>query len=341
MAHPFLFEENFESGSKGNFDTETDTGALLDFVHYTELARFPWSNAAPYRGAYCVRIQCGDTNDHTLSEGSLNIADGSTASIRFFLYFAPNFTATADDVFSIFEWQQDGGTVEATMGIRITAATGDIEIGVGDGTAPSAYAAQKLVRDRWYCIEATVKCSTSDAGTVTLYIDGVSSVALTSQDHAAAIGLGVLGTQLTLATTTGTILLDWFTFDDLRIYPITDRWPKQRLLTMSEHVVLGPGEISNVTLIKTAATDNVVDVFDTDTANTNDAWKVMVLLQDGGATVGILDPAGMPIEFKRGAFVRLTGTDIRALVNICRSTTESTGRIRNHGLRRSPNPLEV
>jgi hypothetical protein len=84
MAFPYIFEENFELGTKGDFDTETDTGSLLDFPHYSTLANI--KNAPmPYRGAYCARIILGDTNDHTLTEGAIDIADEGTASVRFYL----------------------------------------------------------------------------------------------------------------------------------------------------------------------------------------------------------------------------------------------------------------
>ena len=69
-----------------------------------------------------MRIQMGDTNDHTLTEGDIDIADATTRSFRFYLYLSPNIVATADDTFNIFELQQTGGaTTEASLGLRITA----------------------------------------------------------------------------------------------------------------------------------------------------------------------------------------------------------------------------
>ena len=66
-----------------------------------------------------MRIQPGDTNDHTIGDGTIDIADTATGWLRFALYISTDFAATANDDFNIFEWQQAAGTVEASMGLRI------------------------------------------------------------------------------------------------------------------------------------------------------------------------------------------------------------------------------
>ena len=35
MAFPWIFHSNFESGNNSEWDSETDTGAQLDFPHYS------------------------------------------------------------------------------------------------------------------------------------------------------------------------------------------------------------------------------------------------------------------------------------------------------------------
>ena len=79
MAFPWIFEESFDAGTRGDWDSESDTGSLLDFPHYTTLAAIP-GGGLPFRGAYCMRIVCGDTNDHTLTEDDIDIADTATGS---------------------------------------------------------------------------------------------------------------------------------------------------------------------------------------------------------------------------------------------------------------------
>jgi len=338
VAFPFLVAANFEQGTNAEWDSEADTGSLLDFPHYSTLAAIP-GLPMPFRGAYCMRIRMGDTNDHTVTEGDIDIADAATGYFRFYLYAHTDVTATADDVFSIFELQQAGGTVECTMGMRITAATNALDIGIGDGTAPSSYVT--FPRGRWVCVEWAVLVSTGGVGTSTLYIEGLSAVALTTQTHAAAIGTGVLGTQLTLATTSGTLLFDQFVMDDARIFPIVERFPSEVLLTKSGHVFVGNGRVENVSLLSGNGTDCVLSIFDTDSAYTSDAGNCKLELKNVTAN-DIVDPAGVPVNIIRGCYVQLAGTTPRAIVKIKRATGYSSdGAIRTVGFRRTPRPLNA
>lgn len=316
---------------------------MLDVPHVSELARFPWSECAPFRGASCLRIALnGGTNDATVTEGDLDIADTVERFFRFYLYVGSNFDATADDTMNLFELQQAGGTIEAALGLRLTAATDLIEIGVGDGVAPTDFSAQGLARNRWYAIEWSVLVSVTPGtlGTQTLYVDGVSRVALTTLTHAAAIGQGVLGAQNHLATTTGTMLLDQFVMDDLRVYPIVDRFPEHLLLTQSGHAFVGTGCIENISLLSGVGTDNVLTVYDTNRANTNDASKIVVELKN---TVNseLIDPAGMPARVHRGCYVALSGTNPRALVKLGGAPAYSAAGLRNWGQRQGNAELEI
>lgn len=334
MAFPYLFEENFELGTKGGFDTETDTGSLLDFPHYTDLVKA--GSPPPFRGAYCMRIRPGDTNDHTLTEGDIDIADAASAYTRFYLHVSNDFTGTADDTFNLYELQQAGGTVEVSLGMRITATSNLLEIGIGDGTAPTSFV--PFTRGRWTCVELLATISTGGSGIVTLFLDGGQVATLTSQTHAAAIGQGVIGTRNTLSTTTGTLLFDQFAVDDARLYPISNRFPDEVVLTKSGHVFLGMGVVDNVSLLSGAAADNVLSLYDTDNAGVNDATNIKAELKNTTASE-LVDPAGMPATFQRGCYVAMSGTNPRAIVKIrAAQAYGSSGRIQQHAMSRNPAP---
>lgn len=338
MAHPYLFESYFEAGTAGDWDTETDTGSLLDFPHYSVLVK---EGMVPYRGAYCARIVLGDTNDHTLTEGDIDIADAGTAYFRWYLYVSNDFTATADDVFSIFELQQAGGTVEQTVGMRITASSNLLEIGVGDGTAPSSYV--PFTRGKWTCVELLSTISTAGAGAMTLYLDGGSAIALTTLTQAAAVGQGVLGTQLTLATTTGTILFDDFVMDDARLYPYRERWPGHRVLTKSQHVFVGPGHVEGAAVL---SADGTITLYDTDTANANDELSYVTTLDEDTQT-----SFSGPYKFERGCYAVIAGTNPLCSVYVTRNSEKlgvigptaywSEGAIKTYAARRKPRPQNV
>lgn len=337
MAYPWIFESNFEAGDNSEWDSESDTGSLLDFPHYTELARIPGMEV-PFAGAYCARIIMGDTNDHTLTEGDIDIADTATAHVRFALYLHDDVAATSDDIFNIFEWQQAGGTVEAVISLQVIAATDVVSIAIADGTEASS-GFTDLPKGEWITIEAlfTVDVTPGTDGVLTLRVNGGQVQTVTGHNQAAAIGQGVLGTQNTLSTTTGTILLDTFLFDDARVEPPLQRWTDNVWQTKSGHAFVGPGKINNITLLSSTTTaDCVLELYDTDDANISRPETLVARLRNT-ATDEVVDPAGMPVTVTRGAYIRLTGTDadISAMLQIGHASAYgSKGAVRAYGLRR-------
>jgi hypothetical protein len=342
MAFPFIVHENFESGTLGGFDSETDTGSLLDFPHYSVVATDP-NSLMPYRGAYVLRNKLGDTNDHTLTEGSIDIADEGTAYFKWQMGLSKDFSFTADDTFNVFELQQAGGTVESSVGFRVTNSSQLIEIGVGDGTAPTSFV-QWPAKGKWVTVELAAKISTTAAGTLTLYLDGAQVVALTGLTNAAAVGQGVLGSQLTLSTTLGAIYYDDFIMDDARIYPYRERFPHSYHALKSGHVFVGPGYIEGAALWEVATGDETLSLYDTDTANTNDANPVVEL--DSTAQTSV----GGPLYFERGCYAVLGGTNPRGIVYMTRSNEKfgvkgpmfySNWGLRYYGHNRTARPQNV
>jgi hypothetical protein len=333
---PYIFESNFEQGSNAEWDSESDTGSLLDFPHYSLLSNISTA-PVPYRGAYCMRIQMGDTNDHTLIEGDIDIADAGTAYTRFYLFASSDVTASADDTFNIYELQQAAGTNEMVLGMRITAATNLLEIGIGDAAAPTSFVT--FPRNRWVNVELLATPSTGGAGVLTLFLDELQVATLTSLTQAAAIGRGVLGTQDTLSTTTGTLYFDQFIFDDLRIYGIPIRYPEELYMTKTGHAFVGAGKVINASLLSGGGTDNVLQIFDTDVNNTNHMGRMKLELKNV-ANNDIVDPAGVPLTVQRGCYVVLTGTGpARAMIQIGSAQGYySQGRIKQHGAKRIPTP---
>lgn len=312
MAYPFIFHSNFEAGSNAEWDSESDTGSLLDFPHYTVLAKDS-NSLMPYRGAYCMRNALGDTNDHVVVEGDIDIADAGTSYFRWYMGLSRDFSFTADDTFNVFELQQAGGTTEISVGFRVTNSTQLIEFGIGDGTAPTSFT-QWPGKGKWVCVELLATVSTGGAGVVTLFIDGVQTNTLTSQTHAAAIGRGVLGSQDTVATTLGTIYYDDFIQDDARLFPDPTRFPSSVNVVKTGHIFVGPGHIDGAALNTLAATNETMLLYDTDVGSTSGAAPVAEL--DATAQTSISGP----LFFQRGCYAVLGGTSPRGTVFLMRNT---------------------
>ncbi len=338
MAFPYIFESNFEEGNlTTGWDSETtDTNNNLNVRHYSQLAREDTTAVgaiAPFQGAYCMEIKMGgETAAHQLIEGDLDAADGGTVWARFYLFVGKDVVATADDIFNIFEFNS-AAAVERAVSLRITAATGLVEIGIGK-VAGTVWATSTLQKGRWYCVEAKEVVATGGTGTGDLFVDGALVASITTLTDIANT-TGSLGTKNVLSTTSGHLFFDAFVFDDLQIGPILDRYPETRLLTKTAHLFVGEGEILNVTLLVGAGTNNVLKIYDTDSAYVLGDQNLVAELENLTSSEPPIDLADVPLCVKRGAYVVLSGTNPRALVHIGRAQGYSShGRVRQHGASR-------
>lgn len=336
MAFPFLSEELFEAGTRGHFDAASDSDGKMSFPHYSALAEIP-GLPAPYRGAYAMRINlAGGTADAYIQEtGSWDTAATETIWFRFQLWLGRGLTMADTDEFAIFQLWSSTNTVEASVVINYTTANG-FRIGIGE-TAGTNFLPISLGQYHTVELKAVIDAGVGNDGTLDLQLDGSAATQVTALNQG-DITSGVLGTiGIDAGTTAGNIIFDWIIADDAQIYPPDRRFSETFLMTASGHAFVGPGCLENVTLLSGAATDNIVQIFDTDVGNSNDSFDTVIELQNT-ANSETVDPAGVPCHLTRGCYVKLTGTNPRALVKICPLIWGSDGAIRNYGLRRVPAP---
>ena len=335
MALPYIHSSSFDTGDNSEWTSEADTGTKLDFPHYSTICAIP-GGPAPYRGAYYMRIQPGDANDHTLRSDDHDIADGDTAWIRFALFISNDFAATANDIFNIYEWQNTSNVVEACISLQITATTDLVDIAIADGTEASTFVTT-ISKGVWHVIEGRNSVSTSDAGVLTLYVDGALAQTFTSVDSAGAITHAFLGTQNTASTTdTGYLLFDEVAFDDTRL-GITHRFAEHRIITTSSFLFVGAGKIGNVKLIDSGGGNVVLELYDADEyfASLTPVW----FGQTVAANVDV-DAADVPIEFTRGCLAILSGTLPMAQFQISRAAGwGSDGAVKTHAAKRLPGAI--
>jgi hypothetical protein len=215
---------------------------------------------------------------------------------------------------------------------------------VAEDDTPETVSGNVLPKGRWFCVEVEANVDTAAAnGDITVYIDGTEWVSLaTPVQNAAAVGRGVLGTQATLSTTTGTILFDQFVMDDARVYPFNERFPTTVRATKSGHIFVGPGSIESISLISSTGT---VSVYDTDTANSNDASSRRIALDAGGNYLSNSELT----RFERGCYLSISGTNPEVEVRLSRKAGQdggptayfSDGAIRTYGQKRKARALDV
>lgn len=335
MAFPYLSEATFDDGTKGHFDVETDTETRLDFPHYSTLANAA-NQTVPYRGAYCMRAALandGSPADAYVQEtGAWDLAATNSIFFRLVFWVSPNITMANNDEFAILQLWSGATTVEGGAYINFTTANG-LRLGIGETSASSF---KPLTTGVWHTLELkfVIDSGVGDDGTIDAWLDNGAFTQVTALDQA-AITSGVVGVlSQDVGTTAGTVLFDSILADDARIYPITDRFPQTRLLTASEHLFVGPGELERISLLSGAGTDNVLTVYDTDLGVTLDATNIVDEIKNTANSQTV--DREMPLRFTRGCYVTLSGTNPRAVAKIKWANSYSEGAMRLQGQRRTP-----
>ena len=308
MAYPFLDEGNFEGGATWSDGTTVDTAARIRFPHFSALAKVP-GLPAPYRGAYCMLINlAGSTTDAYIVENTTyDMSLNENQFFRFQFFISSDITMANNDEFNIFELLATA-TTEVAVVVNFTTANG-LRLGVGEATGAQFLGLSTGV---WHTIELDINldAGTGNDGSIAWWLDGSPGTTVSSLDQAATTTarIGLVDNQ-GAGTTAGTIMFDEFYTDDARLYPIKNRWNQTLLMTASGHAFVGPGTIENVTLLSSGdgTIDSVLEIWDTDTADTNDMENRVAILRSTAASE-VVDPAGMPVNVTRGAYVTLTAT---------------------------------
>ena len=333
MAFQFISNVDFEDGTLGSFDTETDTQPKLDFPHYSVLAQTP-GLAMPYSGAYGMRIDLsvGTTDAYLEETGDWDIANNASQYFRFMFWVSEDLTMANGDIFHVMTLNS-AAAIEGAIDIKYTTAAG-FQIGFGKVAATSL---TDLTLGQWHSVELLWDAPAAGGSeTIDMWFDGAALTQVASLTHLATT-FGRIGVQgVDAGTTKGILLFDEVISDSTRIYPPATRFKTTRLLTKDGHAFVGPGRIENISLLSGNGTDCVVTVFDTDEADVTDAGNIVIELKNTTANE-LIDPAGTPVCVKRGAFIQMTGTDPRALVKSSHlKAYGSDGAIRSYGLRRKP-----
>ncbi len=320
MAFPYTTIETFEDGTKGHFNTQTNAG--MDFPHYTELARHP-GLAMPYRGAYCARIDlaAAGSDGAWIQEEDWNLTNGTDSiNLRLKFWLSKDAAMASGDEFSLIEFWASTNTDEACASIEYTDANG-WRLGIGENDAPTVFTDLEL--GKWHDLEVFFDAHVS-AGTLDAWFDGTAMTQVTGMSVSGNITSGIIGCSpgASFTPTAGILLIDQVIADistaSVRIGSGGPRYSvPQVLLETSGHVFVGHGIIDNVSLLSGGATDNVLQVWDTDTADTTNA--VMKLELKNLTQYEMVDPAGVPVSLTKGCYISLSGTKPRALVTLHRA----------------------
>ena len=164
MGFPWNFKETFEGGTKGNFDSESDTGNRLDFPGPAELAA-DGQGIAPFRGAYCMRVNLGkNATDAFVQElDGFDAAAGVARYIRAMLCLSPDtqFANNGDFVW-IMQLQNGSAVVEGGRSVARDSVS-------GFSTTPASYT---MSREADYQANARLRAGYTPGGGALFYVTG-------------------------------------------------------------------------------------------------------------------------------------------------------------------------
>lgn len=311
MAFPFTYEANFEAGTTAEFDSETDSSSKLNIRHWTKIKSTP-GNAGlmPYRGAYCMEVDLnGAAATQYLQENDgFDIAANATLYVRLIFLITTDLTMAASDRFTLLALQNTSNVDEAVIDVRSNA--GIIQVLAAETGAATTLRATDLELGKWHTAELFVNIDENgeDDGTLDFYLDGVQVGAQITGLDQGAITHARLGAQgIDAGTTAGRIYVNEIAADDARLYPYAARYPFSQEITKSQHFFVGPGWIDTCVVLSTAS-DNVIKLYDTDTANVLGDEYIAELDPDASISVTV------PLRFQKGCYIQLEGTSPRALI---------------------------
>jgi hypothetical protein len=314
MAFPWIFEENFELGTKGAFDSESDSASRLDFAGPADLAA-DGLGVAPFRGGYVMRVNMGKSNaDAYLEDDAFGLVVDADKWLRFYLMLSEDFSiGKADDVVNILGLYSAGPTFEMGIGLTRKDPEGVVLIAQQSiGNVSGAWIAFEL--GRWHCIEVLYQPRASSSG-MSIYANGhrVSENMGVSAD----LTIGRIGAISQSGDFRGTMYFDQLVMDDGRVFPITEGPMdsasvdnQTMLFTKSGFAFVGSGEVLEVQAIDNGSSDARVRVYDTDTPQQIAEYDKRIDRRfDNYLPL-------QPTNFNRGAFVQLSGTNPQALVRV-------------------------
>jgi len=308
MGFPYDFHENWESGTLGGFNSETDANGVLNFLSAKDMVRRGFK-AIPQRGNFAcvVDLNGRDTNQYLQEDDGFDIDANNALYIGFSVCITDDLVMANTNRFTLFTLQSSGPVDEVVLDVKYTTAAG-YQFVLDETQAGSSTVATNIELNKHHFIEiyADIDNAGADDGNATLWVDGNSIGSITGLDQGAIVQarLGAIG--LDAGTTAGKIIFSEIFADSERFYPVPDRFEVSRVIAKSEHVFIGPGTVGSVALLSTDAGDKLL-VYDTDDyTNTPNAQDIKVEL-----AVGNLTSFSGPLAFRKGCYVAVSGTNPR------------------------------
>ena len=313
MAYPWLSEENFDDGTRGNFDSETDASSILDFPDYKTLAL---GGLHPWQGSHALRVRLSGTATADITEtGGFDTALAGRIFIWLPLLISSSFTLNDGDAVILFALQSAGPVNEVVVGIDRSGANYRLFAGETGATNTTIIARSNK---QWHQIELDCLIDSGpNDGTIDFYVDGGPVGAQIASLDQAAISQAQIGAiSGTAAGNTGTFLVGGVIADEARVYP-RSRFGLSKWITRDMNAFVGPSVVDSASVTGTG-TDAVMTLLDTDVfLSTGIGFSREPVAYVRNITANDSSPAfNTPTLFKNGVYVQLAGTNPQGFVSI-------------------------
>lgn len=311
MAYPWLQEETFDDGTRGNFDATTDASSLLSFPTYIALAQ---QGLAPWRGAHALKVALkGNATGYIQENTGFNVNTGSTLALWLPVCIGSDLVLNAGDAVILLAAQSAGPVNEVVFGVQNNGGTYQLFAGQAGATNTINIVPNSKVT---YQVEL-VAALNAGAGTLDFYVNGGavgSQITGLTNANIAQLRLGAVSG--TAGGDAGTIVIGGIIGDDLRVYP-RERFPLNSFwITRDMHAFVGKGTIHRVELTGTS-TDAILTILDTDQYSGTGitfSREPKVYVRNTTANADSPTQAIGPIMITNGAYVQLTGTNPQAWI---------------------------
>ena len=314
MAFPYLFHENFETGTLGGFSSESDDLGRLDFPGQEDRL-----NISSYRGTHCMRITMSrDTLAAYVQHDTVfdMIPGDPTRYLRFYLYVGNDFIMTQGNSLKLVSIFSGGGTEleEVSIGISrsdVQLRTHNLAIWSPDDN--EFIDGIPIDIGRWMCIQMTVSHASTTGRCFLQQGDNTIQVGRMQFQPFTHFRMGSMAQS---PDCRGTLYFDEVIIDSDKLHEpeYVDRSMlpyKTVLYQKSGFLFTGPGEILSATLIA-GGTNNLVRFFNADQQPFAFHTLKAVLKASSVETRETVSGVGY---FTHGCYLEMTGTGPQVLVH--------------------------
>ena len=320
MPFPYVFHENFETGTRGGFTSETDDEGRVDFPDWRDNL-----DIDPWRGGHVMRVDLnrGSAGDACVVNNSvLNIGSGTNRYIRFYLWIGDDFRApdAAGSSLRILDFNSLSGT---EGGIGISCSESELwgpRLAVWSPDDPTAGSPSGSFMDglafktnQWLPIQIIIKHGGADSRLMLQLYDNMIEVPRMNMATFTSFKFGAMAQSSKLR---GTLYFDDIIIDTEKLeepaYLTQDElWGNSQLYTKSSYAFLGSGTLRGATLIG-GGSDNVAYLYDAD--------RLPLAHHDIKAALRVSaaeskDTLIETFTFQRGCYIQMSGTNPQVIVH--------------------------